>query len=160
VTDPVGDATPDPTGAISPDLTSATLDVAGGVLTATVSFAPGTLSRTTTLWSVVLDTDENPSTGVQIQGDTFLGIDYVITGQGAALAFRKLEMEQQVLVGTGTVSFLTDNDVSLSVPLSLLGGGDGRMHFRVTAKNVVNGVVPFTSADYMPDVRLAPGVVR
>jgi hypothetical protein len=55
VTDPVGDAISDPAVGVSPDLSSATIDVTGGLLTATVSFAPGTLSHAATYWTMALD---------------------------------------------------------------------------------------------------------
>jgi hypothetical protein len=44
VTDRIGDALPNATGVVSPDLASATISVSGGNPTPTVNFAPGTLS--------------------------------------------------------------------------------------------------------------------
>src|SRR5436309_11161918 len=88
VTDPQGDALSAlPSVSVSPDLVGATIEVASGNLTVTVSFAHGTLSQTQTVWYAALDTDENPATGrpglvASIPGnfgDTdLLGVDYEI----------------------------------------------------------------------------------
>jgi hypothetical protein len=57
---------------VVPDLVGATIDISGGMLTVTVSFAPGTLSQTQTFFQLQLDTDENPGTG-------FSGVDSWLT---------------------------------------------------------------------------------
>jgi hypothetical protein len=57
VSDPAGDSAI-PNGA---DLTGATLEVTDGTLTATITFAPGTLTPSNALVLVFLDTDENPA---------------------------------------------------------------------------------------------------
>jgi len=169
VGDPSGDAAPDPTVAVSPDLVGATIEVAGGVVTFNISFAPGTLSHSTTFWTVLLDTDENPSTGSVIQGiDTFLGNDYVVQGQGDAASVFRLgtaAVPGQPVPGTRlsdgvVVTFLTNDTISVATPLSVLGSDDGRLKFRVTARPNVNGMPASTANDYMPDVGTPPGIVR
>src|SRR5947208_892206 len=52
-----------PVVAVPPDLINASINVSGGNLTATIGFAPGTLSHTDTLACLMLDVDENASTG-------------------------------------------------------------------------------------------------
>ena len=169
MTDPVGDATPDPTGNTSPDLVGATIDVTDGVLTVNISFAPGTLSRSTTFWIVHLDTDENPSTGaVLLPGtDTLLGIDYIIQGQGStAQVFHRDTAPAPDQPAPGTFvsnaipTFPTSDTVSVSTSLFVLGSDDGRLKYRVTARPSVNGTTPAVANDYMPDLGLPPGVVR
>src|SRR2546423_1853444 len=76
---------------IPPDLVSATIDVSGGMVTIVVTFAPGTLEPTFTLFSVLLDTDESPATGNAGTGAdaTTFGWDYSISGvnpQGSTTA--------------------------------------------------------------------------
>jgi hypothetical protein len=169
VSDPAGDSTPDATVAVSPDLVAATIDVTDGVLTVTMSFAPGTLSRSTTFWIAHLDTDENPSTGaVLLPGtDTLLGIDYIIQGQGStAQIFHRDTAPAPGQPAPGTFvsnaipTFPMSDTVSVSTSLFVLGSDDGRLKFRVTARPSVDGTTPAAANDYMPDLGLPPGVVR
>jgi hypothetical protein len=169
VSDPAGDSAPDAIVAVSPDLIGATVDVTDGVLTVNMSFAPGTLSRSTTFWIVHLDTDENPSTGaVLLPGtDTLLGIDYIIQGQGStAQIFHRDTATAPDQPAPGTFisnaipMFPTSDTVSVSTSLFVLGSDDGRLKFRVTARPSVNGTTPAVASDYMPDLGLPPGAVR
>jgi hypothetical protein len=162
VSDPVGDSTPDATVVVSPDLVGATIDMNDGVLTVTISFAPGTLSRSTTFWIVHLDTDENPSTGVVLfsGADTLLGVDYIIQGQGSTAQIFNRDTAAGTFVSNAIPTFPTNDTVSVSTSLFVLGSDDGRLKFRVTARPSVNGTTPAVANDYMPDIGLPPGVVR
>jgi hypothetical protein len=170
VSDPAGDAVPRPSVPVSPDLVGATIEVSGGILTLTVSFAPGTLSQTQTLWAATLDTDENPATGspgVDSGGGdaALIGGDYVIEGvmpRGSmqALVLRSTGPNQFVTVGTVAVSFPSANQARVAVPLSLLGNDDGRLKFKVTCAQFLADAVTTAIVDYMPDLGLPPGVVR
>src|SRR5579862_1729207 len=73
VTDPSGDAVAAAGVPTSPDLIHGTVDVGGGNLTVTIQCAPGTLSPNTLL-TILLDTDQNPATGI---AGTGMGIDYL-----------------------------------------------------------------------------------
>jgi hypothetical protein len=66
-----------------PDLVHGTLDVSGGTLRVTVQFATGTLSPSTVV-TILLDTDQNPTTGYN---DTGYGVDYGITLNASTQAF-------------------------------------------------------------------------
>src|SRR5258707_47844 len=122
---------------IPPDLISATIEVSGGGATILVTFAPGTLEPTFTLFTVLLDTDENPATGNFGTGadSTTFGWDYSVSGvnpQGSTTAqiSRALGPGQQGQVsgvGTATVTFPAADQARVTVPLSVLGGDDGRM---------------------------------
>src|SRR5262245_8593499 len=65
VTDATGDAQARPLAGVPvpPDLIGATIEVKDGLLTATVSFAAGTMSQSNTRWVIRLDLDQNPATG-------------------------------------------------------------------------------------------------
>ena len=155
---------------IPPDLISATIDVSGGSATILVSFAPGTLEQTFTLFSVLLDTDENPATGNSGIGadSTSFGWDYSIAGvnpQGSTTAqiVRALgpgQPAQVAAVGTATVTFPGADQARVTVPLSLLGNDDGRMNFKVTCQQWVAGPNATGVLDWMPDVGQPPGPVR
>src|SRR5262245_34217038 len=68
-----------PVVAVPPDLVGASIDVTSGNLTGTISFAPGTLSHANTLACLMLDVDENASTGAPgTGGDPGGGYDYSI----------------------------------------------------------------------------------
>ena len=154
VTDPVGDAVPDGTGALVPDLVGATIQVEAGVLTATLSFAPGTLSQSTSFWSLGLDTDENPSTGAVSQGTDTIGVDYIIQGHGAEGSI--FHVVPATLVSRAVVTFPTKDSLSVAASLAVLGSDDGRLKFRVTARPNVPGAsqVGTQADDYMPDLGL------
>jgi hypothetical protein len=168
VSDPVGDALPAPNVPNPPDLVHGTLDVAGGNLTVTIQFAPGTLDRQTTRLTVELDTDLNPSTGIPAgQG---LGIDYVLDMWASPT---QTVIEKAIPTGACTPSnpcYTTVGQASLSltadgmqavVPLSLLGNANGALAFRVFAygfPQLAGGVTMIS--DVMPDLTLPPGRVQ
>src|SRR5262249_1655643 len=89
VTDAVGDTTVlpvvrngvsiTPVVATPSDLVAANIQVSNGNLTALISFAPGTLSHSDTFACLMLDMDENSSTGTPSPGgDVALGYDYSV----------------------------------------------------------------------------------
>jgi hypothetical protein len=166
VEDPIGDAHASASVPIAPDLTRATLEIETGVLTATISFAPGTFSRTNTAVALVLDTDEDPSTGFTIEGtDTLLGWDYVVGGPRGeapelfAVVERPGQPGHSIFVGAATVAFPSEDELQFSVSLALLGDDDGRLKFRLAASQKQPSP-PWVHSDYMPDLEEAPGVVR
>ena len=164
VSDPTGDSLRASGVAISPDLVSATIDVSGSTLTATVTFTSGTLSHPDTFVNVLLNTDENTTTG----HSTF-GWDYAITGvnpRGSTTARIVQALGSNVprlstFVGTSTVTFTAVDQVQITVPLGLLGNDDGRLNFRVESLQWVDGPIPDSGVlDIMPDSGLANGLVR
>jgi len=159
VADPIGDAVVDARVPRPPDLVHATADAAIGSITFVVQFAPGTLDRQTTRVSVLLDTDQDGSTGIR-QGNG-LGADYgvdvaaasglaAVTKANPAACAARLSCFDPV--GSVPLTFLTDA-VQLTVPLSLLGDDDGRMNFQMSSYVMV---APLTSVtfDFMPDSNL------
>jgi hypothetical protein len=180
-TDPVGDAliTPvirdgvlvTPVVPVLPDLVAGLIENTGGNLTATVSFAPGSLSRADTTFCVLLDTDENPTTGNSGLGadSASIGWDYSICGvnpRGSTTAqvSRALGPNQpgQVLgVGSSIVTFPGTDQARITVPLSLLGNDDGRLSFKVLSMQWVDAPIINTAVlDWMLDVGQPPGLVR
>jgi hypothetical protein len=152
---------------IPPDLVGATIDVRGGNLTATISFAPGTLSHTNTFACFMLDVDENASTGSPAPGgDQSLGYDYSICAvvpRGSTTA-QVSQLGGGVATGIGSVpvTFPTPDQMRFVVPLSLLGNDDGRMAFKVDAMQFVDDPIIFNTAavDWMPDLTRAAALVR
>src|SRR5712691_10854427 len=116
VTDPVGDALADPRVPTSPDLVHATADVTAGSLTfVIIQFAPGTLDRQTTRVSLLLDTDQDGSTGIS-QADG-IGADYSVdlaagTSQAAVNKADPVSCAARLScftsVGTVPLTFVTD----------------------------------------------------
>jgi hypothetical protein len=164
VTDPAGDATTDPRIDVSPDLIRATADVASGNLNLVEQFAPGTFNRQTTVSSVVLDTDQDRTTGIAEPDG--IGADYsIILTAGTSLALigkadptscaARLICFQTV--GSVPITVVSDG-FQASIPLALLGGDDGRMSFVVTTYVIIgfSAIV----VDVMPEYTLAPGRVQ
>jgi hypothetical protein len=170
ITDPAGDAVPRPGVSAVPDLVGATIGVGGGTLTITVSFVPGTLSQTQTFFQVQLDTDENPGTGFSGVDSSHsdanaIGADYTIEAVSPrnstqALIRRAIGPDQLTTVGTTSVSFPTVDQARIVVPLTMLGNDDGRLKFKVVCSQWLSDTTGTGITDYMPDVGLAPGVVR
>jgi hypothetical protein len=148
---------------IAPDLVHATADVSSGNLTFVVQLATGTLDRQTTRVSVLLDTDQNASTGIRQLSD--LGADYgmdlaastglaTITkadpgGCASAIPFPV----PACFTPIGSVSIAVGQDVmQVTVPLSLIGNDDGRLNFQIFSSAVVR-VSPLSliGTDAMPD---------
>ena len=168
VADPDSDALP--LVPVNPDLVAATIDISGGNVTITVTFAPVTLSRTQTLFVADLDTDENPNTGITVDPGV-LGADYVVqavTPRNSSFATVSRAsganpcsdlLPCPVLATPGTV-FPTTNQSSVTFPLTLLGNDDGRMKFKVEVKQWISEGVASPVLDVMPDLGKPPGEVR
>jgi hypothetical protein len=170
ITDPAGDAVPRVPPTPSPDLVAATIDVTGGNLAVTLTFAPGTLSQTQILASLLLDTDENPRTGspgVDSDGNdaSLIGVDYLIQAvtpraSAQAIVRRALGPNQFTTAGTASVTFPGADQLRVVVPLSLLGGDEGRVRFAATSSQWLTDTTTTGIADYMPNLGQAPGTVR
>jgi hypothetical protein len=161
VTDPVGDTLSDPRQPVAPDLVRATATVENGSLTLVVSFAPGTFDRQTTRVAVLLDTDQNPATGIR-QG-TVLGADFALdlfapnnqtTITRADEAGCAARQSCFVSAGSSTLTVLPDA-LQAVVPLSALGNTTGRVAFFVNSYVIVAALTP-TPFDWLPDTNLAP----
>jgi hypothetical protein len=169
VTDPTGDARP--TSANPPDLTSATIEVANSLVTVTVGFVPGSVSASDVYIVVILDTDQNPATGypgVTSGGidSSLIGGDYLLNipmspGATVAAITRATSATALTRVGTTTVTF-SSSQLQLSFPLTLLGGSDGHLAFKVVSAQYLNGSAMTTTgvSDIMPDAGLPPGLVQ
>jgi len=167
VTDPVGDPRPYlgvPAGAILTDLEAASIDIAGGMVTISISFARGTLSASDVNCQVMLDTDENPSTGAALDptDPSRIGADYVVTfvsPRGSTHAAIDRRGSTSTLMGSADVVFPAADQARISFPISFLDYDDGRLAFKVRtfytdpAGNA--GVV-----DIMPSSGVPAGVTR
>ena len=152
VTDPAGDAVSDTRVPFSPDLMRGTADVAGLNITFTVRVAAGTFDSRTTRFTVLLNTDQNVSTGTGT-----LGVEYFLQ-MGGIFGNRAdvVKSDGDVVVGSVAADVLT-NGIDVTVPLALLGNDDGRMNFKVFASA---GPVWPTILDHMPDEGSPPGRVQ
>jgi len=164
ISDPVADALSDSRVAVAPDLVHATADVSGGNITFVVLLASGTFDRQITRVSVLLDTDQDGSTGIR-QPDG-LGADYDIdlagTGQATIMKADAVGCAARLpcftAVGSAPIVIVPDG-MQVTVALSLLGNDEGRMSFQLNA-NVL--VAPLTAviSDFMPDINLPPARVQ
>jgi hypothetical protein len=165
VSDPTGDALSDFRVFVSPDLVHATADVVAGNLTFVIQLAPGTLDRQTTRVSVLLDTDQNASTGVlEASG---VGADYGIdlaAGRSQATVTKAdavgcaAHLSCFNAIGSAPITFVTDG-MQVTVSLSLLGNDDGKMSFQMNSYVLAT---PSTSVvlDVMPDSNLPAGRIQ
>lgn len=149
------------------DLVAAFVMVQDGALNAALMFAPGTLSRSDTFACLMLDVDENPATGSPGPGgDVPAGYDYSVCavlprGSATAGISRLSAVGPAVAVGSVPATFPTDDSVTFSVPLAEIGGASGRLALKVNAMQWVDAPIVNTGAmDWMPDIGLAPVVVR
>jgi hypothetical protein len=165
VSDPTGDALSDPRVPAAPDLVHATADVVAGNITFVIQFAPGTLDRQTTRVSVLLDTDQDGSTGIrQASG---IGADYDIdlaagTSQAAITKAdpASCAARQSCFVSAGSMAVtVTADSVQVTVPLSLLGNDDGRLSFQASSYVLVAPLTPVVF-DLIPDSGLPPARVQ
>jgi hypothetical protein len=152
---------------VPPDLVAATLDASGGNLTATITFASGSLSHTDTSACLQLDVDENAATGNPSPGgDVALGFDYSVCGvspRGSTTAqVSRLGGATAAAIGSVPVTFPTADAIRFTVPLSLLGNDDGRMAFKVNVIQWVDDPVVLNTGtiDWMPDLGRAAGLIR
>lgn len=170
VVDPMGDA---PVGLLStsPDLVEADVRAAGGVLSIVVTFATGTFSEQDLGFTVYLDIDENPLTGRpglnSVGADSsIIGVEYFLSfkrprSATAAEIVRMRPSSGSDTTGTTPVTFNGSERASLAVPLSALGGDDGRLAYKVTSDywRESGGVVQATNQlDYIPNIGLAAGL--
>src|SRR3954468_14510209 len=102
VTDAAGDAVVSATVPTPPDLIHGTLDVAGGNLTVTFQFAPGTLGPSTVV-TILLDTDQNTATGFN---DTGFGIDYGVSLYASTQAFIQQANPSSCAIGGNCYTFV------------------------------------------------------
>jgi len=165
VTDPIGDAVASAGVLNPPDLIRSTVDVTGANATFTIQFTPGTLDRQSTRLTIELDTDQNPSTG--IRGANGVGIDYVLdmwAGTSQTTAQRAMPGACAtgglcyMDVGTAPLNIGTDQ-MSATVPLTLLGNASGRLNYRVFSYASPQPTTPTVTADVMPDLNLPPAHV-
>jgi hypothetical protein len=165
VSDPTGDALSDFRVFVSPDLVHGTADVVAGNLTFVIQLAPGTLDRQTTRVSVLLDTDQNASTGVP-EASGF-GADYGIdlaagTSQATVTKADAVGCAAHLscfnAIGSAPITFVTDG-MQVTVSLSLLGNDDGKMSFQMNSYVLAT---PSTSVvlDVMPDSNLPAGRIQ
>jgi hypothetical protein len=161
VSDPAGDASPDPRVPVAPDLVHATADVSSGNITFIIQFAPGTFDRQATRVSVLLDTDQVGSTG--IQQSSGIGADFGIdlaAGTNQATVTKAdpagCAAHLSCFVSVGTVPLtLSGDSMQVAIPLSLLGNDDGRLSFQTNSYVLVAPLTPVVF-DFMPDT----GVVQ
>jgi len=152
VSDPVGDALPDPRISNSPDLVRGTADVLAGNITFTMRVTPASFNASTTRFTVLLNIDQNLSTGTGTLGvEYFLQMGGIFGNQADVV-----KSDGDLVVGTVPVSFVA-NGIDVTVPLALIGNDDGRLDFKVFASA---GPVWPSILDRMPDEGLPPGHVQ
>src|SRR5262245_10651578 len=162
VTDAAGDAVSDARVPRAPDLVRATADVAAGNVTFVIQLAPGTLDRQTTRVTLLLDTDQDGSTGIR-QGDG-IGADYSLdlaasSGQATVARANAANCAAHLscfdTIGSAPITVAADT-MQVTVPLSQLGNDDGRFNFQMSAYVIVAPLTPVIF-DFMPDNNAAPG---
>jgi hypothetical protein len=162
--DPAGDALPDPSDRISPDLVHGTIDVSNGNITIAVRLAAGSYDPSTVRLTVQLDTDSNASTGIR-SGN--LGVEYIVdmfaaSGQAAvlkAVPTGACTATDPCYVQTSTAPLSVSTDgMTVTLPLSAVGSSDGRLLFRVLSYLSMPGLSTAID-DAMPDMALAPAHV-
>jgi len=156
VSDPVGDTAVDGRVAVPPDLVRAIVDVSAGNVTFVIQFAAGTLDHLSTRVVVLLDVDRNASTGIS-EGNGLgadFGLDlFAATGQGVITKADPVGCAagQSCFTPVGSVSIVVGADsLQVSVPLTMLGGTDGRMCFQINSY-VLFGVGSAVIFDFMPN---------
>ena len=170
VTDPTGDAQARPLAGVTfpSDMVGATLEAKDGALTATISFAAGTMSQANTRWGIYLDIDQNPATGAfngeAVNSDPLIGFEYIISFRsspgGTQVDVLKLRFDANVrrwfsdTVGTAEVTFPTANQSRTVIPLTLLGNDDGRLAFRINAQQW--GISTSGNLNLQPSLDLLP----
>jgi Big-like domain-containing protein len=170
VSDPDNDATPSSNADPDPDLVAAAVNSDGTNLLLQVRYKPGTFDSSVAVAQFMLDTDRNPATGHPgsdsdcVNDNGIIGGDFLVV-MGAYLGTTAQVYQYQgtcnsfALVGTGTTTYVTDG-MDASVPLSALGGSNGRLNFKVTMAEQI-GPNAFTGVlDYMPDVGLPAAQAR
>ena len=163
-----------------PDLVSGTVVVQGGNVTLTANFNASVASNAAVQF--VLDIDENASTGHQgsdsgcSNDNGIIGIEYIVDmGPGSIATVVDGGDESQAsirqFVGSGCNIFgppvLTssgsvetgENSLSVTFPLSLIGGDDGKMRFKVLTYRHLEGNAFTGILDRMTEIGQPAGVV-
>ena len=157
--DPSNDAIVSAGVVIPPDLIHGAVDVAGGSVTFTIQFAPGTMSAQTTRVTIQLDTDQNPSTGVP--GGNGVGIDYIVDLWAIRAQQTLVQQAQPASCASGNTCYtdvgvvaatVTTDAMSTTVPLAMLGNASGRLTYRVFTYASPQAAAPTVVADVMPDI--------
>src|SRR5262249_30243819 len=143
VSDPDSDASPSPNADPDPDLVSATVSSDGTNLLMQVRFKPGTFDASLTRAQFILDTDRNPATGHGgsdsgcVNDNGIIGAEFLVNF-GADLGATAEVLQYQgtcnsfASAGSGSVTYVADG-MDATVPLSVLGGSNGQVNFKVTA---------------------------
>ncbi|HEV8578010.1 MAG TPA: hypothetical protein VGX68_02915 [Thermoanaerobaculia bacterium] len=159
----VSDATGD-SGGTPVDLKKGSITVANGSAQLEVHFASSSFKNVAWLAQFDLDLDQNPATGhrgVDADGSwdrTLIGSEYIVNLEGSpptALVYKNTGVQNAfTFVGQRSATLLVDG-ARVSIPLSMLGGDEGIMSFKV-----ISTVQPSGIRDVMPNVGLAVGQVR
>jgi hypothetical protein len=159
VSDYTGDS-----GGYPVDLARASITVLNGAAQIEVHFASSSFKSVAWMAQLGLDVDQNPATGHHgvdsggILDGSILGTEYIVNLEGSpamATVFKNTGVQNDfVWVGQVSATLLGDG-VTATIPLSMLGGDDGRMNFKV-----VSVVKPQGIRDVMPNVGLAVGHVQ
>lgn len=167
--DPAGDTT-DPGG--NHDLTFARVVVTNSALEMSVRFAAGTFNQYATVVQFVLDTDQNAATGHRgsdagcVGDNGIIGAEYIVNMgsdfHGASAVVHKFVGPEcnafDPGVTAGTVTYVADG-IDVTIPLSLLGGDDGKLDYKVISFHFEGDGVFSVIHDRMPDVGLPPAIV-
>jgi hypothetical protein len=168
VSDPADDASSSVNDDPDPDVISATIASDGTDLSLSVRYAAGTFDPQLTRAQFLFDTDDNPATGHTgsdsgcSNDNGIIGAEFLVNmganlGASASVLGYLGTCNSFGWVGNGTVSYVSDG-MDATVPLSLLGGDDGLLAFKVTISEKISGSSGFTGVlDYMPDVGTDPG---
>jgi hypothetical protein len=161
LTDPSGDATASSVTP-SPDLVSTTVLNTGSGLIFRVRFAPGTFNPGITRASFVLDTDQNTTTGHPgvdsscTNDSAIMGMDYLIDAPTGEVNHFTGCAAFTTSAGVATVTTVT-NGYDVTVPLSLIGGDNGVLNFKVLTQSQISPGVFTGIVDYMSNLGVAPG---
>lgn len=162
--DPVGDAVAVAGAAPLPDLIAVSVTATSTDLRLSVRFAPGSFDADRTRAHFSFDTDQNPNTGhpgVAADGSmdaNVIGLEYAVDFAGAfATLLQHIGPPDDFFVLAGTFpATATANGFDASIPLSALGGNDGRLNFKVTSTVRLTPTTFTGILDVLPNVGLPP----
>jgi hypothetical protein len=168
VTDQLGDAVTDSRVAVSPDIIAASAVVRNGSLTVDVRFNTGTMNADTILLGLSLDTDENASTGHpgytgsggSVGDSATFGMDYILAlARRSTSAYHYTSPTQYTTLSTSGIgiSFSTDL-ITVTVPLSTIGGDDGKFKFKLSASVYLTATGSTGMLDIAPNIGVAAGL--
>lgn len=163
VTDVTGDAGAPINTAPAPDLSGVTMSLAQSTVVADVTFAPGTLSQSLTNVLIVFDVDESASTGtpgIDAAGDDAAGFgtDYFIQCVGGQCEVRT--GSGLTVTGTVSASYPGSGQMHVVIPLTMIGNDDGRLRFKVLARQSLTGGGVTGVLDIMPNVGTAAAILH